>query len=554
MSAVALAIGAASAALTLPSRLFSRPVRFPLTDRPTNAAAAPRRGAVVLAAAAVILAAWRGPVALAAGLFLLAVGRHHVLRGRQRQADRRLVEALPALLHDIARRLRAGYSAPLAFAEVLGQLSPDQPGQRGAALLARGEPLNVVVSNWRNELRRRVGPTVLDELVGVVSLADTVGGLRPSAIEVLADLASERQALAQEVGAQASQAKASAVVMTIAPLIFSAQMVLTDPKASRLLLRTSIGWSLIGIGVTLDALAWLWIRRLTGGGRHRWEPPGPQRWARDRSDAVRTLVRRVVVGRPLGRSPIRPDIPSPAVSLHCDDAPRVALEMVGRVVETTLAALLAVVAPGIVGPDHRIFGPSSTQRRRRIGLSAFVLPPLLVLRPVLGIGAVVVLLFGPHLHTRSVKRSAAKQRSREVASMIELVRLALESGSTPSLALVSVAALAGPGLRPSLSEAGHDIRRGVSFDAVLRRLATAAPELASLGDVLVASSRLGLGVAETLLALAVEARSARRREAETAARRLPVVLLFPVVCLTLPAFIVLTVAPLLLSGLGALHF
>lgn len=546
MSAVALAIGVASGALTLPRRLFARPVRTPGSASSHDPPGGHRRRAVLLAGPLILLIAWPGPAALPVGLVLAAVGRRHLRRWRQRTADRRLVEALPTLLHDIARRLRAGYSAPLAFAEVLGQLSPDQPGYHGAALLARGEPLHVVVRKWRTDLGGRVGPTVLDELVGVVTLADMTGGLRPSAVEVLADLATERQALAQEVGAQASQAKASAVVMTIAPLIFSAQMVLTDPGASRLLLRTSLGWCLIGIGVTLDALAWLWIRRLTGGGGRARTPRG-RRPALGRSGPAATLLRRVVVGRP----PARGRVPPPTAVRR---RPPLSMETVGGFVETIFATLLTVVGSGPATTKPDVFGPSSAQRRRRIGLAVFVLPPLLVLRPVLGVGALAVLGFGPRVHARSVRRRAAQQRSSEVASVIELVRLALESGSTPSLALLGVMSLAGPGLRPALTAAGDEIKRGVALETVLRHLATDAPELAALSDVLIASSRLGLGVAETLRSLAVEARSSRRREAEKAARRLPVVLLFPVVCLTLPAFIVLTVAPLLLSGLGALHF
>ena len=555
MSAVALAVGVASGALTLPRQLFAGAGRLPGRGTSRDGIAAPGGGAVTIAVVAGTLLAWRGPVAVAVGAVLLAVGRHHISRWRQRSADRRLVEALPNLLHDLARRLHAGYSAPLAFAEVLGQLSPDQPGRDGAALLAQGEPLIVVVSKWRNDLARRVGPTVLDELVGVVAMADASFGLRPSAVEVLADLATERQALIQEVGAQASQAKASAVVMTIAPLIFSAQMVLTDPAASRLLLGTSLGWSLIGIGVTLDALAWLWIRRLTGGHRSTKLSTGDRRFGDrrfgGRHSAAQLLVRRIVVGRPLPDRRLRVLL-GPAIDRKRS---RLSLETVGAHVETIAALFLgAIVGPVVSRSALGVFGPSTVLRRRRIGLATFVLPPLLILRPVLGVGAVAVVVLGPRVHLRSVKRNAAKQRSREVASVIELVRLALESGSTPSLALLSVGPLAGHGLRPSLSVAGEEIRRGVAFDAVLRRLSVEAPELSALSDVLVASNRLGLRVADTLRSLAVEARSARRREAETAARRLPVVLLFPVVCLTLPAFIVLTVAPLLLSGLGALHF
>jgi Flp pilus assembly protein TadB len=447
------------------------------------------------------------------------------------------------VLHDVARRLRAGYSAPLAFAEVLGRLPPTHPGHGSAAALARGDSLHTAVTGWRERVHAKVGVTVLDELVAAVALGEAVGGVRASAIEVLADLATERRALAQEVGAQASQAKASAVVMTVAPLVFSAQMVLRDPAASRLLLGTPVGWVLMAIGGSLDGLAWLWIRRLTSGAR-RLRARGPRiRESSVASAALLAVGRRVVFGRATTAS----RLPSPATPGRVATN-TFALESIGRVIEGATARFAWY--SGLPSP----LGPSSPERRRRLGLGTLLLPPLLLMRPVLGVIAVVVLAVGPRLHRRSVQRAAAKLRAAEVGSVIELVRLALEGGSTPSLALIAIEPLAGRALRPSLTRAGDDLRRGVSLEAVLRQLTDDAPELRALSDVLLASSRLGLGVADTLRSLAVEARATRRRQAEAAARRLPVALLFPVVCLTLPAFVVLTVAPLLLSGLGALHF
>jgi len=46
----------------------------------------------------------------------------------------------------------------------------------------------------------------------------------------------------------------------------------------------------------------------------------------------------------------------------------------------------------------------------------------------------------------------------------------------------------------------------------------------------------------------------RRRKAEEAARRIPVKLLFPLVGCTLPAFALLTVAPLIAGAVRSLHF
>src|SRR4051812_1318732 len=53
--------------------------------------------------------------------------------------------------------------------------------------------------------------------------------------------------------------------------------------------------------------------------------------------------------------------------------------------------------------------------------------------------------------------------------------------------------------------------------------------------------------------LAAAARRSRQRRAEEAARKLPVQLLFPLVVCILPAFGLLTVAPLIAGGLRALR-
>ena len=74
-----------------------------------------------------------------------------------------------------------------------------------------------------------------------------------------------------------------------------------------------------------------------------------------------------------------------------------------------------------------------------------------------------------------------------------------------------------------------------------------------LTAALVASERYGAPVVAGLERLAAEVRRDRRRRAEEAARRVPVKLLFPLVTCTLPAFALLTVAPLIAGTLGSLR-
>jgi len=93
---------------------------------------------------------------------------------------------------------------------------------------------------------------------------------------------------------------------------------------------------------------------------------------------------------------------------------------------------------------------------------------------------------------------------------------------------------------------------GSPFDAALDDAVAKLPRLRTVADALLVSDRLGAPVAPALARLASEERTALRRRAEMHARRVPVRLLFPLVFLVLPAFVLLTVVPGLAAGLSDL--
>ena len=74
------------------------------------------------------------------------------------------------------------------------------------------------------------------------------------------------------------------------------------------------------------------------------------------------------------------------------------------------------------------------------------------------------------------------------------------------------------------------------------------PSTVSIG----AADRSGAPLGPTLERLSIEARAERRRLADADARRLPVRLSFPLVGCTLPAFVLLGIAPAILAALTSL--
>ena len=174
--------------------------------------------------------------------------------------------------------------------------------------------------------------------------------------------------------------------------------------------------------------------------------------------------------------------------------------------------------------------------------------------PVLFVGA---LLLG-WMSSRRELRAAAEARSVAVPMLIDLLRAGLANGSTPRDTLQLLGERGPPSslraLHPALVESARAVALGVPFVDSLATLAVASPSLHGLVSALQSSQRLGVPIGPSLDLLAVDARLSRRRHAEGRARRLPVLLLFPLVTCTLPAFGLLTVVPLLVSGLSAIRW
>lgn len=137
-----------------------------------------------------------------------------------------------------------------------------------------------------------------------------------------------------------------------------------------------------------------------------------------------------------------------------------------------------------------------------------------------------------------------------MALAADLLAVAVAAGLTPYLAL-QVAGRSAIGVVGSRLEA---VRRaadgGERLADALDAESSRTPGLAPLLAVLASSERSGAPAGPSLTRLAVSVRAEARRRAMARARTVPVRLLFPLVFLVLPAFLVLTVAPVVLAGLN----
>jgi tight adherence protein C len=230
-----------------------------------------------------------------------------------------------------------------------------------------------------------------------------------------------------------------------------------------------------------------------------------------------------------------------------------------------IAAAFAAVAV-LVGswrwrpPPARVSRLVATRRHRpdrrhvRRVVTLVALGGLTALFPPCGIAAAVATVGLPRWRrARAAARARAAMRS-ALPDVIDLVVVAIGAGLTPSLAMARLATIAPAPFADAFARVAARQQRGVRLADALESLeGDLGADVHPLVAALTASERYGTPLGPALEVLAQDARAARRRWAEERARTVPVKLCFPLVCCTLPAFVLLTIAPLVAGAVRSLR-
>jgi Flp pilus assembly protein TadB len=143
---------------------------------------------------------------------------------------------------------------------------------------------------------------------------------------------------------------------------------------------------------------------------------------------------------------------------------------------------------------------------------------------------------------------------REVPEMLDLLAAGSSGGLSAELALRRASAalpgILGRDLRAIFARADLGARWRDELDAYA--VATASSDLRRAIAILGRSETLGSSLLEATRDLASDVRRTRRAAALERARTAPVKMLFPLVFLILPAFLLLTVVPVLLATIHAI--
>jgi len=177
---------------------------------------------------------------------------------------------------------------------------------------------------------------------------------------------------------------------------------------------------------------------------------------------------------------------------------------------------------------------------------------------LLNIGFAIVVAVGVWTHTTLRRRRRGLHDQDRVGAalgdVIDLFAVALLSGNTVGEAVRQVSEWSDADIAEAFAWCIRQVTGGrLLSDALEQVPGLLGPQVRPLIAALIATERYGAPITANLAQLAADTRAERRRRAEARARRLPVVLLFPLVTCVLPAFLLVTVVPVVIDTISSFN-
>lgn len=157
--------------------------------------------------------------------------------------------------------------------------------------------------------------------------------------------------------------------------------------------------------------------------------------------------------------------------------------------------------------------------------------------------------FLPELYIRSLISRKRSLVDRELPEAIEIMSIMVTAGLNISQAMRRAGSnLHGP-LADELKAVVREVDLGIPRQAALQSFASrmSSDQVRRLVMAIQQAERYGTSLSDTLRVLADESRGQQTRRLKEQAQKIPVKMLFPLVTMVLPAFLILTVGPLMLT-------
>ncbi|HUZ86525.1 MAG TPA: type II secretion system F family protein [Candidatus Baltobacterales bacterium] len=183
------------------------------------------------------------------------------LRNRRGHRLQLFDAGLPRAMELIANSMKAGQSVTQALSSVTDNAGPPVSDEFG---LARREiELGASIESALNNMVKRIGSDDLRLMVMVITIQHSFGGDLPAVLITLSDTMRQRSEMRAEVLAATAQSRASALIVTLLPIVAAAFLYLVAPDYFRPMFTNALGWALLALATVLLVIGNFLIRRLT---------------------------------------------------------------------------------------------------------------------------------------------------------------------------------------------------------------------------------------------------------------------------------------------------
>jgi tight adherence protein B len=183
------------------------------------------------------------------------------LRNRRGHRLRQFDAQLPRAMELIANSMKAGQSVAQSLSSVTDNAAP--PVSDEFALARREVELGASVESALNSMVRRIGSNDLKLMVMVITIQRSVGGDLAAILVTLADTMRQREEMRAEVNAATAQSRATALIITLLPIVAAVLLYFVVQDYFRPMLTNPLGWFMLALAAVLLFVGNVIIRRLT---------------------------------------------------------------------------------------------------------------------------------------------------------------------------------------------------------------------------------------------------------------------------------------------------
>ncbi|HEX8100850.1 MAG TPA: type II secretion system F family protein [Actinomycetota bacterium] len=197
-----------------------------------------------------------GVAALIGGAFIPVA----VERNRRRRDQQQLENQFAECVETIAMAVRSGFSVPRAIEFVAADAEEPLASvlQRALSSRALGAPLERALESLAASIRSSES-RLFALLLGTHA---RTGGNLGVALDELASSTRDRVTVRHDLDALTAQARLSGLILSLLPIGFFIVLAVTSGSDFSAVLRSTAGTTVLASGLTLQALAFVWIRRL----------------------------------------------------------------------------------------------------------------------------------------------------------------------------------------------------------------------------------------------------------------------------------------------------